>query len=145
MVVIQKWSETRMWKESGNHMVQIFHKTLAFSKFITSMWSIKSHAVRIGWNMWLALSSFTQLNHLACLTFSHTHVLFLRTTPFSVVAGENNGGLGCCGWIIVIISAFFSILIFPISLFISIKVWTTIGQTKHIILKNIIGSQPVLI
>lgn len=35
---------------------------------------------------------------------------------------ENNGGLGCCGWIIVIISAFFSILIFPISLFISIKI-----------------------
>uniref|UniRef100_A0A671M0A8 Erythrocyte band 7 integral membrane protein-like n=1 Tax=Sinocyclocheilus anshuiensis TaxID=1608454 RepID=A0A671M0A8_9TELE len=37
-------------------------------------------------------------------------------------AGENNGGLGCCGWILVIISAFFSILIFPISIFISIKI-----------------------
>ncbi|XP_077098845.1 stomatin (EPB72)-like 3b [Siphateles boraxobius] len=35
---------------------------------------------------------------------------------------ENNGGLGCCGWILVIISAFFSILIFPISVFISIKI-----------------------
>ncbi|XP_043107126.1 stomatin (EPB72)-like 3b [Puntigrus tetrazona] len=35
---------------------------------------------------------------------------------------ESNGGLGCCGWIIVIISAFFSILIFPISVFISIKI-----------------------
>ncbi|XP_016383809.1 stomatin (EPB72)-like 3b [Sinocyclocheilus rhinocerous] len=35
---------------------------------------------------------------------------------------ENNGGLGCCGWILVIISAFFSILIFPISIFISIKI-----------------------
>uniref|UniRef100_A0A8C2HVP5 Stomatin (EPB72)-like 3b n=1 Tax=Cyprinus carpio TaxID=7962 RepID=A0A8C2HVP5_CYPCA len=51
-----------------------------------------------------------------------SHVLFLRTTPFSVVAGENDGGLGCCGWILVIISAFFSILIFPISIFISIKI-----------------------
>lgn len=133
-----------MWKESGNSMIQIFHKTIAFSKCITAMWSITSHAVRIRWNMWLALSSFTQLNKLTRLTFSH--VLFLRTTPFSVVAGENNGGLGCCGWIIVIISAFFSILIFPISIFISIKVWNTIGQTKQTILKNIIGSQgPVLI
>ncbi|XP_016358540.1 erythrocyte band 7 integral membrane protein-like [Sinocyclocheilus anshuiensis] len=35
---------------------------------------------------------------------------------------ENKGGLGCCGWILVIISAFFSILIFPISIFISIKI-----------------------
>uniref|UniRef100_A0A9J7XEI4 Stomatin (EPB72)-like 3b n=1 Tax=Cyprinus carpio carpio TaxID=630221 RepID=A0A9J7XEI4_CYPCA len=35
---------------------------------------------------------------------------------------ENDGGLGCCGWILVIISAFFSILIFPISIFISIKI-----------------------
>ncbi|XP_056103753.1 stomatin (EPB72)-like 3b [Rhinichthys klamathensis goyatoka] len=35
---------------------------------------------------------------------------------------ENNGGLGCCGWILVIISAFFSVLIFPISVFISIKI-----------------------
>ncbi|XP_067290093.1 stomatin (EPB72)-like 3b [Pseudorasbora parva] len=35
---------------------------------------------------------------------------------------ENNGGLGCCGWILVIISAFFSILIFPISIFISLKI-----------------------
>ncbi|KAK9968269.1 hypothetical protein ABG768_002603 [Culter alburnus] len=35
---------------------------------------------------------------------------------------ENNGGLGCCGWILVIISAFFSILIFPITIFISIKI-----------------------
>uniref|UniRef100_A0A673HH80 Podocin n=1 Tax=Sinocyclocheilus rhinocerous TaxID=307959 RepID=A0A673HH80_9TELE len=32
------------------------------------------------------------------------------------------GGLGCCGWILVIISALFSILIFPISIFISIKI-----------------------
>uniref|UniRef100_A0A9J8C0B4 Stomatin (EPB72)-like 3b n=1 Tax=Cyprinus carpio carpio TaxID=630221 RepID=A0A9J8C0B4_CYPCA len=40
---------------------------------------------------------------------------------FSVAAGENNG-LGCCGWILVIISAFFSILIFPITIFISIKI-----------------------
>lgn len=35
---------------------------------------------------------------------------------------ENKGSLGCCGWILVIISAFFSILIFPISIFISIKI-----------------------
>lgn len=35
---------------------------------------------------------------------------------------ENNGGLGCCGWILVIISAFFCILIFPITFFISIKI-----------------------
>ncbi|XP_016119558.1 stomatin-like protein 3 [Sinocyclocheilus grahami] len=35
---------------------------------------------------------------------------------------ENNSGLGCCGWILVIISAFFSILIFPISIFITIKI-----------------------
>ncbi|XP_026129344.1 stomatin (EPB72)-like 3b [Carassius auratus] len=35
---------------------------------------------------------------------------------------ENNGGLGCCGWILVIISAFFSILIFPITIFLSIKI-----------------------
>ncbi|KAL1266650.1 hypothetical protein QQF64_002325 [Cirrhinus molitorella] len=35
---------------------------------------------------------------------------------------ENSGGLGCCGWILVIISAFFSILLFPITVFISIKI-----------------------
>ncbi|XP_073685907.1 stomatin (EPB72)-like 3b [Garra rufa] len=35
---------------------------------------------------------------------------------------ENSGGLGCCGWILVIISAFFSILLFPITIFISIKI-----------------------
>ncbi|XP_056592564.1 stomatin (EPB72)-like 3b [Triplophysa dalaica] len=35
---------------------------------------------------------------------------------------DSNRGLGCCGWIIVIISAIFSILIFPVSIFISIKI-----------------------
>ncbi|RXN06837.1 erythrocyte band 7 integral membrane -like protein [Labeo rohita] len=35
---------------------------------------------------------------------------------------ENSGGLGCCGWILVIISAFFSILLFPVTIFISIKI-----------------------
>lgn len=35
---------------------------------------------------------------------------------------ENDGSLGCCGWILVIISAFFCILVFPISIFISIKI-----------------------
>ncbi|XP_056323268.1 stomatin (EPB72)-like 3b [Danio aesculapii] len=35
---------------------------------------------------------------------------------------ENDGSLGCCGWILVVISAFFSILVFPISIFISIKI-----------------------
>ncbi|KAA0703950.1 Erythrocyte band 7 integral membrane protein [Triplophysa tibetana] len=35
---------------------------------------------------------------------------------------DDNRGLGCCGWIIVIISAIFAILVFPISIFISIKI-----------------------
>ncbi|KAI7793023.1 putative erythrocyte band 7 integral membrane protein-like [Triplophysa rosa] len=35
---------------------------------------------------------------------------------------DSNRGLGCCGWIIVIISAIFSILVFPVSIFISIKI-----------------------
>ncbi|XP_055064517.1 stomatin (EPB72)-like 3b [Misgurnus anguillicaudatus] len=35
---------------------------------------------------------------------------------------ESKGGLGCCGWFIVVISAFFNILIFPISIFMSIKI-----------------------
>ncbi|XP_051973756.1 stomatin-like [Xyrauchen texanus] len=36
--------------------------------------------------------------------------------------GDSKKGLGCCGWFIVIISAFFCILIFPISIFICIKI-----------------------
>ncbi|TRY83158.1 hypothetical protein DNTS_020661 [Danionella cerebrum] len=36
--------------------------------------------------------------------------------------GKSKGGLGCCGWILVILSAFFSILIFPITIFISLKI-----------------------
>ncbi|XP_026113816.1 erythrocyte band 7 integral membrane protein-like [Carassius auratus] len=35
---------------------------------------------------------------------------------------ENNGSLGCFGWFLVITSAFFSILLFPISIFVSIKI-----------------------
>ncbi|XP_067254067.1 stomatin (EPB72)-like 3b isoform X2 [Chanodichthys erythropterus] len=45
---------------------------------------------------------------------------------------ENNGGLGCCGWILVIISAFFSILIFPITIFISIKILTKDSVTVSV-------------
>ncbi|XP_076876068.1 stomatin (EPB72)-like 3b [Brachyhypopomus gauderio] len=36
--------------------------------------------------------------------------------------GDSKRGLGCCGWILVILSSFFSILFFPVTVFIGIKI-----------------------
>ncbi|KAG8538518.1 hypothetical protein GDO81_022497 [Engystomops pustulosus] len=44
-----------------------------------------------------------------------SHLLFLPV-------GDLDPGLGCCGWILVIVSFFFTIITFPISVWMCIKI-----------------------
>lgn len=57
--------------------------------------------------------------------FLYWIVLYLKYLPLS--PEDSDAGLGACGWILVIVSFFFTVLTFPISIWMCIKVKLFIG------------------